>query len=154
MSRIFVNFLALVGLCFCIAAIFMFNSQVLAERRTADAEILSVDVESYNHQDDDGRTVPAYRPKYEIRYQAEGSTFQLPVKSPHAFSNPGKAEARARHNPPGSHRPVYYLPKDPESFVLDPAQRRIGFALLVFSIGLTLVGGAALLRYLMQPLYW
>ena len=144
---------ALLGLVFALAGCALFYGQVVRGRKQAEAEILSGEVESFE-QTDEGTIVKLYRSKYEVRFDAEGREIRSPVRSTLGTSEPEPAQARLRGNPVGSRRPIYYLPARPEDFVIEPLERRIGFSLLFFSIGVTVMAVAGLLLYETQPLEW
>ena len=153
MTKFVIFFLAFFGAVFSVAGSYLFYSQVLRGRKQTEAEILSVDVESFKTQDE-GEVYTAYRAKYEIRFSAGGRLFQLPLSGNLASATADEARAKARSNPVGSHRPVYYLPARPEDIVLDSLGRRFGFCLLLLSIGLSVLAGSVLLWYIAQPLEW
>jgi hypothetical protein len=153
MGRFLIYLSALMGAGFLVAGGLMFYSQVLRGRKEAEAEILSAEVERFE-QTDDGRTVTLYRSKYQIRFDADGRVFTLPLRSLTGTSKPEPAQARLQANPVGSRRSIYYLPERPEDFVFEPLARRIGFALLCFTVGLAGIAVTALLRYQSQPLEW
>jgi hypothetical protein len=152
-GRFFFYLAGLIGAGFLIAGALMFYGQVARGRKEAEAEILSGEVERFE-QTDEGQTVTLYRSKYEIRFRAEGREITVPLRSHTGTAKPEPAQARLRENPPGSRRPIYYLPERPEDFVFDPLGRRIGISLLCLSIGLTGIAVTALLLYQSQPAEW
>jgi hypothetical protein len=153
MPKFFIYLWAAIGTGFLLAGFILLFNQILRGRRQTDAEILSVDVESYQTRDE-GQTFTAYRSRYEVRYQAEGRTFSVPLRGNLASATADEARSKSRNNPVGSRRPIYYLPDQPENFVLDPLGRRTGFSLLFLTIGLSAVGSALLSWYQAQPLDW
>jgi hypothetical protein len=151
----FITYLCtLIGGGFTFAGCLLFSTQVLGGREQAEAEILAVEIESLQTSDDDGRPQTTYRAKYEVRYQADGRAFQLTVHGNVASHSPDEARRKSLVNPPGSRRPVYYLPTKPDDFVLDPLGRRLGASLLTLSIGLSVLACSALLWCHLQPLDW
>lgn len=153
MPKFVIYSLAIFGAVFSIVASYLLYSQVLRGRKQSEAEILSVDVESFKTQNDD-QVYTAYRAKYQVRFSADGRSFQLPVSGNLASLTADEARAKAGHNPVGSRRPVYYLPGRPEDILLDPPARRFGFCLLLLSIGLSILAGSVLLWRQAQPLEW
>ena len=153
MPKFVIFFLAFFGAVFSLAGSVLFYSQVMRGRKQVEAEILSVDVESFKTQDE-GEVYTAYRAKYEVRFSAAGRVYQLPLSGNLASATPDEAKAKAHRNSVGSHRPIYYLPARPEDIVLDPLARRFGFCLLLLSIGLCVLASAVLLWHVAQPLDW
>jgi hypothetical protein len=151
--KCFLYLCAAIGLVFSLAGSILLYSQVLRGRKQTEAEILSVEVESYQEHDE-GQTFTAYRARYQVRYQAEGRLFQLPLRGNLVSHSADEAKLKVRTNTVGARRTIYYLPERPENFVLDPLERRAGLSLLFLSIGLTIVAASLLLWYQARPLDW
>lgn len=153
MPKFLVYLCGLIGMAFLVAGGLLFFNQVLRGRKQADAEILAVEVEGFeDHQD--GQAFTRYRAKYEVRYEAGGRTYQIPLQGNFVSASDGEARLRSANNPVGSLRPIYYLPDRPEDVALDPLGRRIGFSLLVLSVGLTVLGCSVMMWLQAQPLNW
>jgi len=151
--KFFIYLCGLIGIAFLLAGSLLFFNQVLRGRKQTEAEILGVAVEAFENHDE-GRTFTSYRAKYEVRYEAEGRSYRVPLRGNLVSASAEEARLRSSSNPPGSRRPLFYLPDRPENIVLDPLGRRIGFSLLFLSIGLTVVACAVLLWLQSRPLDW
>ena len=153
MPKFFLYLCGLIGIAFFFAGSLLFFNQVLRGRKQTDAEILDVAVEAFENHDE-GQTFTSYRAKYQVRYEAEGRSYQLPLRGNLVSASAEEARLKSQNNPPGSRRPLFYLPNQPENVVLDPLGRRIGFSLLFLSIGLTVIGCAVLMWFQARPLDW
>jgi Protein of unknown function (DUF3592) len=151
--KFFFYLLGLIGIVFLLAGSVLFFTQVLRGRKQTEAEILRVAVEAFQNHDE-GQTFTSYRAKYEVRYQAGGRTYQIPLRGNLVSASAEEASRKSANNPVGSLRPIYYLPDRPEDVSLDPLGRRIGFSLLFASIGLSVLACAVLLWLQARPLDW
>jgi hypothetical protein len=151
--KFFISLCGLIGIAFLLAGSLLFFNQVLRGRKRTEAEILGVAVEAFENHDE-GRTFTSYRAKYDVRYEAEGRSYQLPLRGNLVSASAEEARLKSSSNPPGSRRPLFYLPDRPENVVLDPLGRRIGFSLLFLSIGLTVLASSVLMWLLARPLDW
>jgi hypothetical protein len=146
----------LVGLCgavFFIAGSLFLYFQVLRGRKQAQAEILGVDVESYETSDENG-SVKQYRLRYQVQYTVDGRLFRVPLSGNRGSNTPEEARLRQPGNPVGQRRPVYYRPDKPEDVVIEPLGRRLGVSMLFISVGATILACSALMLYQTPPLDW
>jgi hypothetical protein len=153
MPKFFIYLTCLIGLGFLLAGCVLFFNQVLRGRRQAEAEILAGEVEAFQNNDE-GQRFTSYRAMYEVRYQAGGETYQIPLRGNFISATAEEAKIRLANNPVGSLRPIYYLPDRPENVVIDSLSRRIGFSLLFLSIGLAVLACSVLMWLLARPLDW
>jgi len=142
-----------IGIGFLVAGSILFFTQVLRGRKQTEAEILAVEVEAFQSHDE-GQTFTSYRTRYEVRYEAGGKTYQIPLHGNLVSATVEEATLKSADNRVGSRRPVYYLPDRPEDVALDPLGRRIGFSLLFLSIGLTVLACSGLMWLQARPLDW
>jgi hypothetical protein len=151
--KFFIYLCCLIGLAFLLAGSLLLFNQALRGRKQTEAEILTVEVEGFRNHDE-GQTFTSYRAKYEVRYQAGRTTYQIPLRGNLVSASAEEARLKSAKNPVGSLRPLYYLPDRPEDVVLDPLGRRIGFSLLFLSVGLTVVACSVLMWLQARPLDW
>lgn len=142
--KFFIYCVALFGLIFGLVGCLFLWTQVLRGRKQAQAEIIVVEIESFENNGGDV-TSTAYRAKYRVRYETEGRYYELPATGSHSSATHDAALAKSRLSPVGSLRPIYYLPGRPENFSLDPLGRRFGISMIFVAVGLTVLGASILL---------